>query len=243
MPPATTQASVAVVRREPTASASTAPVRLGGLSLAFGGVLFAFFGIVFFRYTHGPTGSDQEGALFGLGGTAYGRMEVLWPALLLAGLTVTHRVLAGRLGRWGRRGLNVALLSQALMIAAVVMQWWLKDGHNAEDFASVTLTLGFYLGALSCLLLSVGMCLFGLSGRRQPTHQWPTEVPVLIGLLALPTAVVELMGMSVAGVGDDLVMSAVRLPLSVCWILFGWSLYSRAEGSRRGAGKGRPNGA
>ncbi len=56
---------------------SSTAARLGGLATILGGLLFVWFGFVFYVYTHGSTGTDRMGTLFGLDGTDYGRMG--WP--------------------------------------------------------------------------------------------------------------------------------------------------------------------
>ncbi len=146
-------------------------------------MLFVGFGLVTFLFTHGTTRQDQMGTLLGLEGTAYGRLQVVWPALLLVGLVVVRSKHADRLRNSGRRGLNVAVLALAVLVVNLVMQWRLKDGHVAEDFASVTLTLGFSLGALSYLVLAVGMTLFGVDPVRRGALGWASRVPLAIRLV------------------------------------------------------------
>ncbi len=113
-----------------------------------------------------------------------------------------------------------------MQVASVVMQWWLKDGHVPEDFNSVTLTLGFYLGALSYLVLAVGMVMFGVDVLRRRTLGWASPVPLVIGLLVMPTMLFAFSGLSTGTPGWDLIYTARLAPLGLCWVLLGYVLYS-----------------
>lgn len=199
---------------------SSTLARLSGLAMALGGLLFVGFGFVFYVYTHGSTSTDRRGTLFGLDGTDYGRMQVAWSALVIVGLAAILARYSDRLGRKGRFGLRTAT-ALAMNIAAIMMQWWIKDGHVPEDFNSVTLTLGFYLGALSYLVLSVGMMLFGVDALRHRALGWASRVPLAIGLLVMPTMLFDFSGLSTGTPTWDLIYSARLLPLALCWVLLG----------------------
>ncbi len=205
---------------------SSTVARLGALATALGGLLFIGSALVFYVFTHGSTGTDRYGTLFGLDGTDYGRMEVAWSALLLVGLAAFHYGYADILGRKGRVGLAVSGLALAMHVASVVMQWWLKDGHVAADFESVTLMLGFYLGALSYLVLAVGMVMFGADALRRRLFGWASPVPLVIGLLVMPTMLFDFSRLSTGTPVWDLIYSASKAPLGLGWVLLGYVLYS-----------------
>ncbi len=203
--------------------------RLSGLATALGGLLFVGSGLVFFVFTHGTTSADRQGTLFGLDGTDYCRMQVAWPALLLVGLVAVQSGYADRLGRRGRSGLAVAALALVMQVVGLVMQCWLRDPHVASDFASVTLTLGFYLGALSYLVLAVGMVLFGVDALRRSALGWASPVPLVLGLLVMPTLLFEFSGLSAGTRTWDLIYTVSRVPLSLCWVLLGALLLTESS--------------
>ena len=208
---------------------SSTLARLGGLATVLGGMLWVGGALVFFVYTHGTTGADRMGTLVGLDGTDYGRMGVAWPALLLMGLTALRSGYGDRLGRLGRIGLRTSSVALAMQLASIVMQWWLKDPHVAKDFESVTLTLGFYLGALSYLVLAVGMVLFGADALRRRALGWASPVPLAIGLLVLSTLLFESSGLSTGSRTWDLIYAASSLPLGLCWVLLGALLWTKSN--------------
>ncbi len=208
---------------------SSSLARLSGLATALGGLLFVGFGLVFFVFTHGTTSTDRRGTLFGLDGTDYCRMQVAWPALLLVGLAAVHAGYGDRLARRGRSGLAVAALALVMQIAGLVMQCWLRDPQVASDFESVTLTLGFYLGALSYLVLAVGMVLFGVDALRRRALGWASPVPLVLGLLVMPTVLFESSGLSTGTRTWELIYTVSRLPLGLCWVLLGSLLWTASS--------------
>ncbi len=203
--------------------------RSGGFATVLGGLLWLGGALVFYVFTHGSTGTDRLGTLAGLDGTDYGRMGVAWPALLLAGLAALRAEYGDRLGRLGRNGLRTSSGALTMQLASVVMQWWLKDGHVAEDFESVTLTLGFYLGAVSYFVLAVGMTMLGIASLRRKALGWASPVPLAIGLLVLPTLLFDFSHLSTGTPTWDLIYAASKLPLSLCWMLLGCRLWTAGE--------------
>ncbi len=92
---------------------------------------------------------------------------------------------------------------------------------RADPFASVTLTLGFYLGALSYFVLAVGMVLFGADALRRRALGWASPLPLAIGLLVMPTLLFGVGGLSTGTRTWDLIYAASRVPLGLCWVLLG----------------------
>ena len=209
-------------------------VRWGALAMILGGLLFVVFGLVHFVFTHGSTGVDRHCTLFGLDGTDYCRMQVTWPALLLVGLVALRSGYSGSLGRLGRAGIVTSVVALGMQIASIAMQCWLKDPHVAADFESVTLTLGFYLGALSYLILAVGMVMLGIGAIRAGAWGWERFLPLVIGLLVMPTVLFNMSGAAGGGLGWDLVYAASRFPLGLSWILLGITLLGITLASNRG---------
>ena len=200
--------------------------RLGGLATVLGAALFVFFGYVFFVHTHGTTPVNRQGRLFGIGGTGYCRMQIAWPALLAVGLiALRDRHFQG--GRnLARIGLNTSLVALGMQFLSTVLQCWLKDPENPVDFASIPLTLGFYLGALSYLVLAVGMVMLGIAARRSNALSRWSILPLVIGLLVMPTLVFEFSTLSTGTRAWDLIYTASRLPLALCCAMLGYVLWT-----------------
>lgn len=98
-------------------------------------------------------------------------------------------------------------------------------------------TLGFYLEALLHLLLAGGLVMIGLAavrGVNQP--RWPA-LPLVTGLLVLPTVIFPLHGFSEGTRRWDIILTLSRAPLSLCLVvldvlvLTGAAAISRAPGS------------
>lgn len=189
--------------------------------MILGGLLFVAFGLVFFVFTHGSTGVDRRGTLIGLDGTDYCRMQVAWPILLVVGLVALRCGLSGRLGRLGGAGAVLSVAALGVEIASIVMQCWLKDPHVAAHFQSVTLTLGFYMGALAHLVLATGMVMLGTDVARAGVSEQKEYLPLAIGLLVMPTLLFEMSGASSGGLGWDLIYASSRLPLGLGWVALG----------------------
>ena len=201
-------------------------IRAAGLAAALSGLLFVLFGLVYYCFTHGSTGVGRNDTLFGLDYGEYGRMQVVWPPLLALSLAACGATQIPGVGGRARTGLRIAVVGLGLQVIGDVLQYWVSDPDIPSEFYSVPSTLGFYLDALSFLLLAVGLVLLGIAAlRAAPRPRW-FALPLITGLLVLPTMIFPLLGFSDGTRMWELVYTTSRLPLALCWALLGMDLWS-----------------
>jgi ABC-type tungstate transport system substrate-binding protein len=113
-----------------------------------------------------------------------------------------------------------------LQVLGDVLQSWVTDPSISSEIYSAESTLGFYLGYLSFLLLAVGMVLTGISAVRAGDRSRWYALPLITGLLVMPTVVFPLLGFSNGTLEWDLMYTAGRVPLGLCLALIGTVLWS-----------------
>ncbi len=196
-----------------------------GLAAMLGGLQFIASTVIFFVFTHGSTENARHGTLFGLGAADYGRLDVIWPVLMLLGLAAFHEWQARDLGRWGRMGFVTAMIALAALALSVVLQFWVVDWE--ADFESIPVNVGFFLGLLAYVVLAVGMVVYGIAAVRVSARPILRTLPLAIGLLGAANLLVEvfvLLGLSIYGLTGDLIYVANRVPWGLSWILLGYAL-------------------
>jgi hypothetical protein len=203
-------------------------VRAAGLATAMAGLLFVLFGLVYYCCTHGSTGVGRNDTLFGLDYGEYGRMQVVWPPLLALGLAAYGATQLPDAGGRVRTGLRIALVGLGLQVIGDVLQYWVSDPDIPSEFYSVPSTLGFYLDALSFILLAVGLALPGMAALRGTSRPRWFALPLITSLLVLPTVIFPMLGFSDGTRTWELIYTASRVPLALCWALLGMTLWSGA---------------
>jgi hypothetical protein len=216
-------------REEVVQAMSLASIRIrwSGLAPMLGGLQFIASTVIYFVFTHGSsTENARHGTLVGLDAADYGRLDVIWPLLLMLGLAAFHERQARDLGRWGRMGFITAMIALAALALSAVLQFWIVDWE--ADLESIPVNLGFFLGLLSNVILSVAMIVFGLATVRAGVRPLWRALPLAIGLLGAASVLVELFvlsGLSIYGLTRDLVYVANRVPWGLGWVLLGYALW------------------
>jgi hypothetical protein len=87
---------------------------------------------------------------------------------------------------------------------------------------------GFLLWLLAILIQTIGMTLFGLAIVRSKALRRGNSVPLLIGVLLIPSLIVHLFVFerSDGSVGWAFVYVGAVIPYALCWIVLGLSVWS-----------------
>jgi hypothetical protein len=136
--------------------------RIGGWAALVAMVWSALLATAFYVYVHGSTGADRNGSFLGFEGVAVGRAGVLTGAamvLLVWGLYPHVRSRAGT-----RRGAVTAGVGAAAFLVGRLLQTWLANAQDPQDFEGIRVTLGFYLESLGSLLFGVGFVVMAFAG-------------------------------------------------------------------------------
>lgn len=189
------------------------------------GILFVLFGMFYWVFTHGSGGTGRGDTLFGLDYGEFGRLQVTWPILLALGLLAYHMTMLAEAGRLARRGLVLSLVAMAMQVVGDVLQYWMVDPDIPAEFESVPSTLGFYLEAWSYLLLAIGLAMRGIAAlRTDPRPRW-FALPLVTGLLVMPTKIFPLLGFSDGTRTWEIIYTVSRVPLGLSLVLFGAMLW------------------
>jgi hypothetical protein len=200
---------------------SSSRTRACGVAAVMAALLFVLAGLFYYVFTHGSGGTGRGDTLFGLDYGEFGRMQFLWPILLALGLLAYHATILPNAGRLARRGLVVSLVALAIEVVAVVLQYWVVDPDIPSEFDSLPSTLGFYLGSLSFLLLAIGLVLTGIEANRADARPRWFALPLVTGLLVMPTMIFPLLGFSDGTRTWEIIFTASRVPLALCFALLG----------------------
>jgi hypothetical protein len=106
-------------------------------------------------------------------------------------------------------------------IASIVLQYWMVDPTVPADFDSLPSTLGFFLENLSYLMLAVGMVMLGITAIRADARPRWFALPLVTGLLVMPTMIFPLLGFSDGTRTWEIIFTASRVPLALCFALLG----------------------
>jgi hypothetical protein len=201
-------------------------VRWSGLATMLGGLLYIALNVIYFVFTHGSTQSARKGILFGLGAADYGRLDVIWPVLLMLGLAAFHNRQPRHLGRSGQWGFIAAMICLAALALSVVLQFWIVDWE--ADFNSIPVNLGFFLGLLSYIVLAIAMIVYGIATVRVGVRPLWRALPLAIGLLGAASLLIEVLVLSnllAYGLRWDLTYAANRAPWGLSWVVLGYTLW------------------
>ena len=137
--------------------------RIGGWAALTAVVASALLATAFYVFIHGSTGEDRNGSFLGFEGLAVGRAGVVTGAAMLLLVWGLYPLVSPRPGP--RRGAVTAGVGAAAFLLGRVLQTWLANPQDPDDFAGVRVTLGFYVESLGTLLFGVGFLVLAVSGR------------------------------------------------------------------------------
>jgi hypothetical protein len=199
-------------------------VRWCGVAAILGGVLL-ILATVIFVFTHGTQSEAQHGTLFGFRSAQYAKFfqPPIWLSFLL-GVIGVNAIQARRAKQLGKIGFITSALGYGLATFSWILQTWIVDPDR--DFRSVFVQGGFSLWLLSILVQTVGMTLFGFALMRAKALPRWNGLPLLIGLLLLPTNLFLLFvfDRSNGSFVWNLIYISACVPYSLCWVLLGYSV-------------------
>jgi hypothetical protein len=191
-----------------------------GLAAIVGGTLFVL-ATAAWTLTHGIGSTNLYNRLFGLTSRQYAQTldTALWFCLLL-GLFGLNQLRAGQGGRWGQLGFSVAAVGYALAGLGVISQFWIYDPDMF--IYSPFVLIGRLISQFAVVLQTVGMLLLGVFVlRHKGIGRW-NSLPFLIGLLLVPTYLVQ--DFIAANQSSRLLYTIGALPYALCWISLGIQL-------------------
>jgi hypothetical protein len=136
--------------------------RIGGWAALVAMVWSALLATAFFMFVHGSTGVDRNGSFLGFEGVAVGRAGVVTGAAMVLFVWGLYPHVRSRAGT--RRGSVTAGVGAAAFLVGRLLQTWLADAQDPEDFEGIRVTLGFYLESLGDLLFGVGFVVLAVAG-------------------------------------------------------------------------------
>ena len=129
--------------------------RIGGWAALTAAAWSALLATAFYVFIHGSTGRDRNGSFLGFEGLAVGRAGVVTGAALLLLVWGLYPLVRARSGP--RRGAVTAGVGAAAFLVGRLMQTWLANPQDPEDFTGVRVTLGFYLESVGSIVFGVGL--------------------------------------------------------------------------------------
>ncbi len=193
-------------------------IKVGALAAILGGVLFVLQTVAW-SLTHGIQPDNSYARFLGLSARQVAQTvdTPMWICLLLA-LIGLNALRIEQDNRWQQLGFLTAAAGYALAIIGTILYVWIFD----PDFYiySPVVHIGRFLLQLAPVVQSVGMVLFGVMWLRQPRFRRWNQLPLLIGLLLLPTLFLR---DYLAGQSPSLLQyNLLSLPYALCWILIGY---------------------
>lgn len=136
--------------------------RIGGCAALTAVVSSALLATAFYVFVHGSTGDDRNGSIVGFEGLAVGRAGVVTGAAMLLFVWGMYPLVCSRPGT--RRGSVTAGVGAAAFLVGRLLQTWLANPQDPDEFAGMRVTLGFYLESLGTLLFGVGFLVLAATG-------------------------------------------------------------------------------
>jgi hypothetical protein len=211
---------------------------IGGWAALTGAASSMLFATAFYLFIHGSTGRDRNGSFLGFEGLAVGRVGVVTGAALLLLVWGVYPLVRARTGP--RRGAVAAGVGAAAFLFGRVMQTWLANPQDPEDFAGVRVTLGFYLESVGSIIFGVGFVVVAATAGGLLTRLARVGC-LLIGAgswmpLLSPVLIPD---HPQASLGWDVTATLLGLPQCIGLVLVGVALLRAVPGTIHGDGGGR----
>jgi len=187
---------------------------LAGLCGGLGTIAYSLI----FAFTHGSTSVNKMESLLGLNELEWGRIAVILPILMLAGLFAFRLRSGNRMTRFAIFGYWTAFIALAIRIVCEVPQIFI---NMREEYQSPLSISAWMLFLVSIPILTAGMLLLAIGCRRSGMKGSAFYAPLLVGLLAILTFIG---GGIIPGLieSDDSTMSrlisgSLSIPLGLAW--------------------------
>ena len=197
--------------------------RIGGWAALTAAGWSALLATAFYVFIHGSTGRDRNGSFLGFEGLAVGRAGVVTGTALLLLVWGLYPLVRARTGP--RRGAVTAGVGAAAFLVGRLLQTWLANPQDPEDFAGVRVTLGFYLESVGSILFGVGFLVVAASAGGLLTRT--TRLGCLLvgaGSLMPLMSPVLIPDHRQASLGWDVLATLLGLPQWVGLVLVGVAL-------------------